>query len=102
VIKLVNLDKGYEFNILNSKLVSIPMPIVELKMPKMGESISEATILNWLKKVGDRVEEDETILEVATDKVDTEVPAPCNGILTQIRFEMLKPRIQNQKAKPQQ
>ncbi len=63
------------------------MSIVELKMPKMGESISEATILNWLKKVGDPVEEDETILEVATDKVDSEVPAPCNGVLSEIRFE---------------
>lgn len=63
------------------------MSIVELKMPKMGESISEATILNWLKKVGDTVEEDETILEVATDKVDSEVPAPCNGTISEIRFE---------------
>ncbi|MBP2831576.1 2-oxo acid dehydrogenase subunit E2 [Aquimarina sp. U1-2] len=63
------------------------MSIVELKMPKMGESISEATILNWLKKVGDPVEEDETILEVATDKVDSEVPSPCSGVLSEIRFE---------------
>ncbi|TPN86727.1 dihydrolipoamide acetyltransferase family protein [Aquimarina algicola] len=63
------------------------MSTVELKMPKMGESISEATILNWLKKVGDAVEEDETILEVATDKVDSEVPSPCNGVIAEIRFE---------------
>ncbi|GAA4272746.1 dihydrolipoamide acetyltransferase family protein [Aquimarina gracilis] len=63
------------------------MSIVELKMPKMGESISEATILNWLKKVGDSVEEDETILEVATDKVDSEVPSPCDGVISEIRFE---------------
>ncbi|WP_299606183.1 dihydrolipoamide acetyltransferase family protein [uncultured Aquimarina sp.] len=63
------------------------MSTIELKMPKMGESISEATILNWLKKVGDPVEEDETILEVATDKVDSEVPAPCNGVISKILFE---------------
>lgn len=63
------------------------MSTVELKMPKMGESISEATILNWLKKVGDSVEEDETILEVATDKVDSEVPSPCNGVIAKILFE---------------
>ncbi|WP_234424333.1 dihydrolipoamide acetyltransferase family protein [Aquimarina sp. Aq107] len=53
----------------------------------MGESISEATILNWLKNVGDSVEEDETILEVATDKVDSEVPSPCNGIITELLFQ---------------
>lgn len=63
------------------------MSTIELKMPKMGESISEATILNWLKKVGDPVEEDETILEVATDKVDSEVHAPCNGVISKILFE---------------
>lgn len=63
------------------------MSRIELKMPKMGESISEATILNWLKNVGDTVEEDETILEVATDKVDSEVPAPCNGTITELLFQ---------------
>ncbi len=63
------------------------MTTVELKMPKMGESISEATILNWLKNVGDTVEEDETILEVATDKVDSEVPSPCSGVIAEIRCQ---------------
>ncbi|MHA7058724.1 dihydrolipoamide acetyltransferase family protein [Aquimarina sp. M1] len=63
------------------------MSRVELKMPKMGESISEATILNWLKNVGDPVEEDETILEVATDKVDSEVPSPCNGTIAELLFQ---------------
>ena len=55
------------------------MPIVPLKMPKMGESISEATVISWMKNVGDTVEIEETILEVATDKVDSEVPSPCTG-----------------------
>ena len=55
-------------------------------MPKMGESISEATIINWLKNVGDTIDAEETILEVATDKVDSEIPSPVNGIITEIRF----------------
>lgn len=53
-------------------------------MPKMGESIMEATVLKWLKKVGDKVEADEYLLEVATDKIDTEVPASHTGVLTEI------------------
>jgi 2-oxoglutarate dehydrogenase E2 component (dihydrolipoamide succinyltransferase) len=60
------------------------MALVEMVMPKMGESIMEGTILNWLKKVGDRIEQDESVLEVATDKVDTDVPAPYAGVLHQI------------------
>lgn len=56
-------------------------------MPKMGESISEATIISWLKNVGDIVEAEETILEVATDKVDSDVPAPVSGVITEIRFQ---------------
>jgi 2-oxoglutarate dehydrogenase E2 component (dihydrolipoamide succinyltransferase) len=63
------------------------MAQIELVMPKMGESIIEATILSWKKKVGDKVEQDETILEIATDKVDSEVPSPCSGVITQILFE---------------
>ncbi len=63
------------------------MPIVEFKMPKMGESIAEATILNWLKSVGDSVLAEETILEVATDKVDSEVATPYSGVITEIRFQ---------------
>ncbi|WP_298139144.1 dihydrolipoamide acetyltransferase family protein [Flavobacterium sp.] len=59
----------------------------EFKMPKMGESISEATIISWLKNVGDFVEAEETILEVATDKVDSDVPAPVSGTITEIRFQ---------------
>jgi len=55
-------------------------------MPKMGESISEATIINWLKNVGETVDAEETILEVATDKVDSEVPSPVSGVITEIRF----------------
>jgi 2-oxoglutarate dehydrogenase E2 component (dihydrolipoamide succinyltransferase) len=61
--------------------------ITEFKMPKMGESISEATIISWLKNVGDYVEAEETILEVATDKVDSDVPAPVSGVITEIRFQ---------------
>lgn len=60
------------------------MALVELIMPKMGESIMEATILSWLKKPGDKIEQDESVLEVATDKVDTEVPSTHGGILKEI------------------
>jgi len=60
------------------------MARVELIMPKMGESIMEATILKWLKKPGDKIEQDESVLEVATDKVDTEVPSTHAGILEEI------------------
>jgi len=60
--------------------------ITEFKMPKMGESITEATIINWLKNVGDAVVADETIVEVATDKVDNDVPTPVSGVITEIRF----------------
>ena len=63
------------------------MPIAEFKMPKMGESISEATIINWLKNVGDFVNAEETIVEVATDKVDSDVPSPVSGTITEIRFQ---------------
>ena len=57
---------------------------VEVVMPKMGESLQEGTIINWLKKEGDKVERDEMILEISTDKVDTEVPSPQSGILYKI------------------
>lgn len=62
------------------------MAIVELIMPKLGESIMEATILKWVKSVGDAVKMDETVLEIATDKVDSEVPSTAEGIITEILF----------------
>lgn len=58
--------------------------IVEINLPKLGESITEATILNWLVKEGDTVKKDQALLEVATDKVDSEIPAPVNGIIAEI------------------
>jgi pyruvate dehydrogenase E2 component (dihydrolipoamide acetyltransferase) len=57
---------------------------VEVVMPKMGESLQEGTITKWLKKEGDKVERDEMLLEISTDKVDTEVPSPVTGILAQL------------------
>ncbi|WP_180266602.1 biotin/lipoyl-containing protein, partial [Flavobacterium psychrophilum] len=58
----------------------------ELKLPKMGESVAEATITNWLKQVGDKIEMDEAVLEIATDKVDSEVPSEVSGILVEQLF----------------
>ncbi|MBS1643866.1 MAG: 2-oxo acid dehydrogenase subunit E2 [Bacteroidetes bacterium] len=63
------------------------MAIVDLVMPKMGESIMEATVLKWLKKPGDAVGMDETVLEIATDKVDSEVPSTAAGTITEILFK---------------
>jgi 2-oxoglutarate dehydrogenase E2 component (dihydrolipoamide succinyltransferase) len=59
----------------------------ELKLPKMGESVAEATITSWLKEVGDTIELDEAVVEIATDKVDSEIPSEVEGTLTEILFE---------------
>ncbi|WP_369047625.1 dihydrolipoamide acetyltransferase family protein [Tenacibaculum sp. UWU-22] len=59
----------------------------ELKLPKMGESVAEATITSWLKNIGDTVEQDEAVVEIATDKVDSEVPSEVEGKLVEILFE---------------
>jgi 2-oxoglutarate dehydrogenase E2 component (dihydrolipoamide succinyltransferase) len=57
----------------------------EVKMPQMGESIAEGTIVRWLKKVGDSVKRDEPLFEISTDKVDAEIPAPASGVLSEIK-----------------
>src|SRR5437899_7288380 len=57
---------------------------IDVVMPQMGVSVSEGTITKWLKQQGEQVEADEPLLEISTDKVDTEVPAPASGTLTQI------------------
>jgi len=64
------------------------MPIVDLVLPKLGESIMEATILKWHKKVGDTIQLDETLLDIATDKVDSEIPSSAEGTITEILFEV--------------
>lgn len=64
------------------------MAIAELTMPKLGESIMEATILKWHKQVGDPVKQDETVLDIATDKVDSEVPSTAEGVITEILFNI--------------
>jgi len=60
----------------------------ELKLPKMGESVAEATITNWLKEVGDTIEADEAVLEIATDKVDSEIPSEVDGVLIEKLFNV--------------
>src|SRR5690349_6367532 len=64
------------------------MAIVDLIMPKMGESIMEATILKWHKQPGDSVKMDETVLEIATDKVDSEVPSTASGVIEEILYKV--------------
>ncbi len=63
------------------------MSLVDLVMPKLGESIMEATILKWLKQPGDKIAQDETLLEIATDKVDSEVPSTAEGILEEVLYK---------------
>src|SRR4026209_2495105 len=58
----------------------------EVVMPQMGESIAEGTITKWLKKLGERVERDEPLFEISTDKVDAEIPSPAAGTLTEVRY----------------
>ena len=60
------------------------MAIVDMLMPRMGESVFEGNIIKWLKDVGDKIDEDESLLEVATDKVDTEIPSPYSGVVVEI------------------
>ncbi|HMK03364.1 MAG TPA: dihydrolipoamide acetyltransferase family protein [Ferruginibacter sp.] len=64
------------------------MSIVDLVMPKLGESIMEATILKWHKKPGDAIKQDETVLDIATDKVDSEVPSTAEGVIEEILFNV--------------
>src|SRR5690606_27718661 len=58
---------------------------VDMVMPQMGESIAEGTVLKWLKKVGDRGEKDENVLEISTDKVDSEIPSPVAGTIVELK-----------------
>ena len=58
-----------------------------VKMPALGESVTEGTVTTWLKQVGDKIEADEPIVEVSTDKVDSEVPSPASGVLLKILVE---------------
>src|SRR6187402_717869 len=63
------------------------MSLVDLVMPKLGESIMEATILKWHKKPGDTIKQDETVLDIATDKVDSEVPSTAEGVIEEVLFK---------------
>ena len=61
--------------------------MTDVIMPQMGESIAEGTVTKWMKKVGDKVQRDEPLFEISTDKVDAEIPAPAAGVLKEIRVE---------------
>lgn len=76
------IEKKEELNPAESQGSSAQ--IIEIAMPKMGESVMEGTIIKWNKKVGDLIKKDETIFEISTDKVDTEIPSPENGTLVEI------------------
>jgi 2-oxoglutarate dehydrogenase E2 component (dihydrolipoamide succinyltransferase) len=88
ILKLVRvflLNSQFKFKITEKVK---DMAKFELKLPKMGESVAEATLTNWLKEVGDTIEADEAVLEIATDKVDSEVPSEVDGKLIEKRFEV--------------
>jgi pyruvate dehydrogenase E2 component (dihydrolipoyllysine-residue acetyltransferase) len=59
--------------------------MTDVIMPQMGESIAEGTITKWMKSIGDKVQRDEPLFEISTDKVDAEIPAPASGVLKEIR-----------------
>ena len=63
------------------------MAKVEVLMPKMGESVAEATVINWLKNIGDTINAEESIIEIATDKVDSEIPSPSTGVLIEQKYQ---------------
>src|SRR3977135_3185246 len=65
--------------------------MIDVVMPQMGESIVEGTLTKWLKKPGERVEQDEPLFEISTDKVDTEIPSPTAGTLSEVLVEEGKP-----------
>jgi len=73
-----------EENVNTGKPAAQTSGILEIAMPKMGESVMEGTILKWFKKVGDKIERDEPLFEISTDKVDTEVPSPVAGTIAEI------------------
>lgn len=81
--KTTKEDKPEEV-IVKSETKNNASGIYEMGMPKMGESIMEGTIIKWFKKVGDKVKKDESVFEISTDKVDTEVPSPVDGIVKEI------------------
>ncbi len=66
------------------------MSKVEVVMPQLGESLTEGTIIKWHKKPGDKIKKDETLLEISTDKVDSEIPSPVSGVVTKLLFEEQK------------
>jgi len=73
---------------MEALVLNLYLKIVPLLLPKMGESVAEATLTTWLKEIGDTVEADEAVLEIATDKVDSEVPSEVDGVLVERFFEV--------------
>ena len=73
-----------EKEILEDQKINASGDLIEIEMPKMGESVMEGTIIKWYKRVGDKIGKDETLFEISTDKVDTEVPFPVKGIIAEI------------------
>jgi pyruvate dehydrogenase E2 component (dihydrolipoamide acetyltransferase) len=93
IVKVVEQENKVEEKIVEEKIpveekvmetVTYSEGLIEIEMPKMGESVMEGTIIKWYKKVGDKIKKDETIFEISTDKVDTEIPSPVEGTLAEV------------------
>ena len=80
-------ESAKEKEIPEDQKTNAPGDMIEIEMPKMGESVMEGTIIKWYKRVGDKVGRDETLFEISTDKVDTEVPSPLDGTMAEIIFK---------------
>ena len=85
-LKTILHNYAYLWGVLKLQISNNYMSLVDLVMPKLGESIMEATILKWHKKPGDTIQQDETVLDIATDKVDSEVPSTAEGVIEEILF----------------
>ena len=86
-ILMLKILKNACFLVISRKIKKDTMARFELKLPKMGESVAEATITSWVKEIGETIDIDETVVEVATDKVDSEVPSEVEGTLVEILFD---------------
>src|SRR6202140_3876640 len=87
-----SLDRNFDLNVIFEAKFSgynppVPQSTMQVTLPEMGESVTEGTVAKWLKQPGDPVREGEALVEVTTDKVDAEVPAPATGTLTKILAE---------------
>jgi 2-oxoglutarate dehydrogenase E2 component (dihydrolipoamide succinyltransferase) len=89
MVRILNADEftrwiSFDANVSWSLVTTM---IVNIKMPQMGESVSEGTLVRWMKKAGERIRQDEPLLEISTEKVETEIASPVDGVLVEIKVK---------------